>query len=119
MEEPDAYSLFARGRRLLAEGHAHQAALILERAAGIEPRKGSIREALARALFNSGQFERAREEFALVVEIDPSNDYGHFGLALCHARAGELDVARGHLKMAIAMRPEVEAYQEALQRLAR
>ncbi|MGH2811661.1 MAG: tetratricopeptide repeat protein [Actinomycetota bacterium] len=106
-----------KGQRLLADGHNHQAAIVLERAAQVEPRKSSIREAFARALFNSGQTDRAKEEFAMVVELDPSNDYGYFGLGLCHARQGELTVARGHLKLAVVMRPEVDAYRQALNRL--
>jgi Flp pilus assembly protein TadD len=118
MSDEDVYGLLVRGRELLASGHPHQAAIILQRARSAEPRKASIREALARALYNSGQTTRAKQEFAAAIDLDPSNDYAHFGLGLCEARSGDPSVAAGHLKIAVAMRPEVEAYQDALKRLA-
>jgi len=47
------------------------------------------------------------------VELEPTNDYAHFGLGLTLARVGERARARGHLKLAVAMRP-LDEYQEAL-----
>jgi Flp pilus assembly protein TadD len=117
MQSEDAYTLLVRGKKLLDDGYPHQAAVVLERATLSEPRKSSIREALARALFNSGQTDRAEEQFALVVDLDPSNDYGYFGLGLCHARKGNVAAARGQLKLAVAMRPDIASYREALDRL--
>ena len=114
MDQQDVYAMLLRGRDLLTRGHHHQAATVLERASLLEPEKTSIREDLARALYLSGQKARAGEEFARVVELDPSNDYAHFGLGLCLMRTGERDAARGHLRLATVMRPEVEAYRDAL-----
>lgn len=117
--EPEtAYDLFSRGVGLLSEGHPHQAAMLLGRAKLLEPDKGSIREALGRALFMAGRAHRARREFAKAVQIDPANDYARFGLALACERTGERTRAIGHLKLAIAMRPGVEHYERALSRLA-
>ena len=118
MDDDDVYGLMIRGQELLAGGHPHQAAMLLQRAKSAEPGKASIRETLARALYNSGQTRRAEEEFAAAVEIDPSNDYAHFGLGLCRAKTGDRSAAVGHLKIAVAMRPEVEVYRVALRRLA-
>jgi len=112
-----AYDLFSRGVRLLREGHPHQAALVLSRAKLLEPEKGSIREALGRALFMSGRAARARREFAKAVQIDPANDYAHYALALACERTGERGRALGHLKIALAMRPGVGDYERALDRL--
>lgn len=114
MNDHDAYELFKKGSSLLGDGFNHQAAVVLERAVRLEPAKTSIREALARALYNSGQTGRAGEEFAAVVEQDPSNDYAHFGLGLCQARSGHIRQALGHLKMAVVMRPDSEVYEKAL-----
>jgi Flp pilus assembly protein TadD len=111
-----AYNLFARGTEFLATGHPHQAAIVLERAAASEPDKGSIREALGRALFMSGRWDRARLQFAKAVDIDPVNHYAHFGLGLSCARTGERSRAIAHLKLAVAMEPR-EEYREALDRL--
>ena len=118
MSEPDTYELFNRGKHLMAEGHNHQAALILEKASAREPEKASIREAFARALFNSGQTSRAEDEFKKALELDPADHYSHFGLGLCQAKRGDIPSAIGHLKIAIAMRPDSEDYGDALRKLS-
>ncbi|MEW6477469.1 MAG: tetratricopeptide repeat protein [Actinomycetota bacterium] len=112
--EGEAYVRFQEGSRLLDSGNSHAAVVALERARELEPEKGSIREALARAYFRSQRVEAARVEFEKVLELDPVNDYAHFGLGLCLLRKGDRTGARGHLKMATIMRPDDEAYQEAL-----
>jgi len=114
-----AYDLVERARGFLNAGHPHQAAMLLARAKLIEPEKASIREALGRALYLSGRNARARREFAKAVQIDPVNDYAHYGLALSCARTGQRTRAIAHLKLAIAMRPAAEEYQQALARLDR
>jgi Flp pilus assembly protein TadD len=113
-----AYDLLERAREFLKTGHPHQAAMLLGEAKLIEPDKGSIREALGRALYLSGRAARARREFAKAVQIDPVNDYAHFGLALSCARTGQRTRAIAHLKLAIAMRPGAEEYRAALDRIA-
>ncbi|HEU5001745.1 MAG TPA: tetratricopeptide repeat protein [Actinomycetota bacterium] len=118
MDPHDVYTMLNRGRDLLGQGHAHQAATVLERATRLEPEKTSVRETFARALYQSGQKRRAREEFARVLELDPSNDYAYFGLGLCEAAVGNTTGAIGHLRLALAMRPESEDYRRALQALA-
>jgi tetratricopeptide (TPR) repeat protein len=115
--ESHPYELFRRGTELLAEDHAHQAVTVLERAYRLLPGKGSVCEALGRAYYQSGKPAAARAQFAEVLEIDPTNDYAHFGLALCLARGGERTRAIGHLRLAIAMRPGNPAYQRALSRV--
>jgi Flp pilus assembly protein TadD len=117
-ETESAYDLFSRGVGFLSDGHPHQAAMLLDRAKLLEPEKGSIREALGRALFMAGRALRARREFAKAVQIEPANDYAHFGLALACERTGQRSRAIGHLKLAIAMHPGIEHYERALARLA-
>ena len=92
--------------------------MLLGEAKLLEPEKGSIRETLGRALYLSGRTARARREFAKAVQIDPVNDYAHFGLALSCARTGQRTRAIAHLKLAIAMRPGSEDYRRALARIA-
>jgi Flp pilus assembly protein TadD len=111
------YDLLERAREFLRTGHPHQAAMLLSKAKLLEPEKGSIRETLGRALYLSGRTARARREFAKAVQIDPVNDYAHFGLALSCARTGQRARAIGHLKLAIAMRPGATEYREALARI--
>jgi Flp pilus assembly protein TadD len=92
--------------------------MLLSQAKLVEPDKGSIRETLGRALYLAGRNARARREFAKAVQLDPVNDYAHFGLALSCARSGQRTRAIAHLKLAIAMRPSAEEYREALARIA-
>ena len=113
------YDLMARAREFLKNGHPHQAAMLLTQAKILEPEKGSIRETLGRALYQSGRPARARREFAKCIQIDPVNDYAHFALGLSCARTGQRIRAIAHLKLAIAMRPGAREYQEALDRISR
>jgi Flp pilus assembly protein TadD len=115
----DAYELFRRGSDLLAAGRAHQAVIPLEWARDAAPRHGSVREALGRAYYGAGRTSSAKAEFSEALEIDPSNDYAHFGLGLCLARGGKRTRAVGHLRLAVAMRPEVDTYRQALDRIER
>jgi tetratricopeptide (TPR) repeat protein len=112
-DRSDAYTWFQEGLRLLASADVHAAAIALEQARAIEPEQGSIREALARAYFRCGRYPAAASEFDQAVQLDPVNDYAHFGLGLSLLRVGERDRARGHLKLAVAMRP-LDEYREAL-----
>jgi Flp pilus assembly protein TadD len=113
-----AYDAFQEGNRLLASQNPHAAVIVLERARDLEPDKGSVRETLARAYFRSGRFAQAGEEFERTVEIEPVNDYAHFGLGLCLMRRGDRVGARRHLKLAVAMRPDQPDYRAALERVA-
>jgi Flp pilus assembly protein TadD len=115
MHDYEAFIAFQEGSHLLATANHHAAATVLERARDLEPDQGSIREALARAYYSSGRFPAAQVEFARAVEIDPVNDYAHFGLGLCLLKAGDRAGARGHLRLAVAMRPQPE-YRAALER---
>ena len=116
-ERDSAYDLFRRGTQLLADDHPAAAAVLLERADRIEPGKASIVEALARAYFNNGDPEQAAERFRAIVEGNPLDHYGHFGLGLSYKRLGQRAEARRHLRMAVFLKPESEDYRRALQRL--
>lgn len=117
-DESEAYTLFSRGMALLADHHPGQAAMLLARAARLEPAKMSIREGLARAEFALGRFDQAAEHFRLMVETDPDNDYAQFCLGRCLVKLGKPAEARGHLRLARALNPASEVYREALEALA-
>jgi Flp pilus assembly protein TadD len=117
VHEYEAFIAFQEGSHLLATANPHAAATVLERARDLEPAKGSVREALARAYYASGRVADAEVEFTAALEIDPVNDYAHFGLGLCRLRAGDRTGARGHLRLAVAMRPHPE-YRRALDRVS-
>jgi Flp pilus assembly protein TadD len=91
--------------------------IALEQARALEPAKGSVREALARAYFRTGRFQAAEQEFAAALDIEPVNDYAQFGIGLCRLRAGDRTRARGHLRLATVMRPDNAAYRAALEQV--
>jgi tetratricopeptide (TPR) repeat protein len=118
-ERETAYGLFQRAQALQRKRHNAQAAVLLERADRLEPGKGSIVEALARAYYNSGQHERAAEAFRALLDIDPSSHYGHFGLGQSLKQLGQPAEGLVHLRLAVALAPDSTLYRSALARLAR
>jgi tetratricopeptide (TPR) repeat protein len=116
-ERESAYDLLQRGQALLDRRHYAQAAIVLGRADRLEPRKGSILEALGRAYFNSGQAESARATFEALVDIDPSSHYGHFALGQSLKRLGRRIEAGTHLRLAVALSPDTQLYRDGLARL--
>jgi tetratricopeptide (TPR) repeat protein len=112
-----AYEAFQEGSRLLASQNPHAATIALERARDLEPDQGSVREALGRAYYRTGRFAKAGEEFAVAVELDPVNDYAHYGLGLALLKQRDHLAARRHLKLAVAMRPDHADYRAALDKV--
>ena len=122
MEDPaadreSAYELLQRGQELLKKRHFPQAAIVLERAARLEPGKGSILEALGRAYYNSGQHDRSREVFSALLDVDPSAHYAHYALGQSLKQLGRPREARTHLRLAVALSPTSKLYAGALNRL--
>ena len=118
-EHESAYALLQRGQALITRRHHAQAAIVLERAAHIEPGKGSILEPLGRAYHHSGQYERARETFESLLEVDPSGHWAHFALATTLRKLDRPAEARTHLRLAVALNPRSDLYRQALARLDR
>ena len=116
-DHESAYELLQRGLALARRRHHAQAVIVLERASRLEPGKGSILEALGRALYNSRQHERAREAFEALLEVDPSSHYAHYALGQTLKQLGRPREARTHLRLAVALSPHSRLYQAALDRL--
>jgi len=116
-ERESAYELLQRGQALVKRRHHAQAAVVLQRAARLEPGKGSILEPLGRAYHHSGQFELARQTFEALVDVDPSSHWAHFALSESLRKLGRLAEARTHLKLAVALSPRSELYRNAMYRI--
>jgi len=116
-ERESAYALLQRGQELIQRRHHAQAAIVLERAAREEPGKGSILEPLGRAYHLSRQFDRARETFEQLLEVDPSAHWAHFALATTLRKLDRFAEARTHLRLAVALCPTSDMYRRALARL--
>ena len=117
MSESETYDLFQKGRAHLKRGMAAQATVSLEKAKRREPDKASIREALGLAYLRLHRYREAAAEFEHILEAAPANDYAHYCLGRCLTRLGEPGLAAGHYKMAHWLRPEVDYYREAVDRL--
>jgi tetratricopeptide (TPR) repeat protein len=116
-DRESAYGLLQRGQALLRSRDYAQAAIVLGRARLLEPRKGSILEALGRACYNSGQHELAREAFTALLDVDPSAHYAHYALGQSLKQLGFEREARTHLRLAVALAPASALYRGALARL--
>src|ERR1700754_4087860 len=112
--EGDPLAWYQRGMELLSRGSPAAAAQILQRAASVEPSSRSVREALARAQFDARRYTEAADNFRLIVEASPTDDYAHFGLGLSLARSGDPASAAEYLALAAAMRPDHKHYTDAL-----
>ena len=110
----DVHAWYRRGMELLGRGSPAAAAQVLQRASTAEPGSRSVREALARAQFDAGRYAEAADNFRVIVEASPSDDYANFGLGLALARTGNPAAAAEYLALAAAMRPEAAHYTEAL-----
>jgi Flp pilus assembly protein TadD len=110
----DVHAWYRQGMDLLGRGSAAAAAQVLQRASMAEPGSRSVREALARAQFDAGRYADAADNFRMIVEASPSDDYAHFGLGLSLARIGDPAAAAEYLALAAAMRPDAAHYTEAL-----
>lgn len=112
----EVYDWYQRGLGLLGAGDAAAAAEVLSHAADAEPSARSVREALARALYDAGRYDEARTAFRDLVAADPADDYALFGYGLAAGRLGEHREAVEQLALAAAMRPEINHYGRALRR---
>jgi Flp pilus assembly protein TadD len=110
----EVHGWYTRGLELLGKGSPGAAAQLLARAANAVPHERSVREALARAQFDTGRYAEAADNFRYIVEASPSDDYAHFGLGLALARSGNHKAAAEYLALAAAMRPDRKHYTDAL-----
>jgi Flp pilus assembly protein TadD len=113
----DVHAWYTTGLELLGKGSPAAAAQVLQRAADAEPSSRSVREALARAQFDTGQYAAAADNFRVIVEASPADDYAHFGLGLALARSGDHQSAAEYLALAAAMRPDRKPYTDALRQV--
>ena len=115
--ETDVHAWYTTGMELLGKGSPAAAAQVLQRAAQAEPYSSSVREALARAQFDTGRYAEAADNFRVIVEASPSDDYANFGLGLALSRTGDHDGAAEYLALAAAMRPDRKPYTDALRQV--
>lgn len=112
------YLDYRRGLELLEDGDFAAARGHLERAAQDAPDKASVREALGRTYFRLQNYAGAVQEFEVVVEIQPVNDFAQFCLGRALSKTGDVERARHHLALAANLRPDRSDYRTYRERLA-
>ena len=110
----DAYDWYLRGLELLDSGDAAAAVQVLGHTVSTAPDSRMAREALARAEFDMGLYDDARDNFSWIISVNPADDYAQFGLGLALTKLGDLAGAVEHLALAAAMRPDIAYYSTAL-----
>ncbi len=113
----ETYHLFQKGRRQLADGMPAQATVSLEKAKRREPHKASIREALGIAYFRLQRYAEAEAEFRALLEISPTDDYGHYALGRALDKLGRRNEAQTQYKLARALKPTSKQYQARVREL--
>ena len=113
----DTYDLFQQGRAHLREGMPAQATVSLEKAKKREPDKASIREALGIAYFRLQRWDEAETEFRALLELSPTEDYGHYALGRVLEKQGREAEANGHYKLASSMQPWSKRYAARIREL--
>jgi len=106
----EAYDLYQEGRRRLRRGMSAQATVPLEKAKRLEPAKASIREALGIAYFRIRRFAEAEAEFRVLLELSPTDDYGHYALGRALEQQGREAEAKTHYRLAHSLDPASPRY---------
>jgi Flp pilus assembly protein TadD len=101
----ETYDLFQLGRKHLRSGMAAQATVSLEKAKRREPTSRSIREALGIAYFRLGRWKEAEDEFRVLVELAPADEFAHYALGRTLLNQGRRREATPHIKLARSLRP--------------
>jgi len=96
-------------------GRPDRAAELLVSAVTHEPSFGCLREALARAQFDAGQYLAARTTFTAMVALDPHDHYATFGLGLVATALGVPVAATCHFERAVELSPDEPRYAVALE----
>jgi Flp pilus assembly protein TadD len=110
----DAYQLYRQGLDALAAGNADEAIAPLERAKRLEPESNSVHEALGKTYLKLGFFDRAIDEFQVIVDRDPVDAYAHYCLGRAHDRLGDVVEARHHYSLATRFDPDRRIYRNTL-----
>jgi tetratricopeptide (TPR) repeat protein len=96
-------------------GRPDLAAELLVSAVTLEPSFGCLREALARAQFDAGQYLAARTTFTAMVALDARDHYALFGLGLVQTRLGVPAAAARQFERAAELCPDEPRYAVALE----
>lgn len=111
--DPGSLSFFPLAEFYRGHGQRDAALRLCLRGLERNPEHVGAHGLLARLYLESGDREKAFDEWGIVLRLDPENFEAHRGLGFCHLERGELARAREHLGRARAARPEDPLVREA------
>lgn len=96
--------IFLLARASMTQNYFEDAIPLLESGLKIAPQRADLRAALGESYFMSGKAEKAIEEFATLIEVDPSaRSYAFMGLSYRHL--GRFDEARKYFEAGLKLDP--------------
>ncbi|GBD33542.1 MAG: hypothetical protein KatS3mg081_0678 [Gemmatimonadales bacterium] len=115
--DPQSLAFLRLGEVLRAQGQLEAAARVVVGGLGHHPYLPDAHDLYARILVDQGEFERAEEEWGMVLAIDPRHAGAHKGLGFLAYKRGDLDAALDHLELALAADPTDQRVVNALRRV--
>ncbi len=116
---PESLEFLRLGELLRAQGRLDAAARVVVGGLGHHPYLPDAHDLYARILVDQGEFERAEEEWGVVLAIDPRHAGAHKGLGFLAYKRGDLEAALDHLELALSVDPTDQRVVAALRRVRR
>jgi predicted regulator of Ras-like GTPase activity (Roadblock/LC7/MglB family) len=112
--DPSSLVFLELGETLRRVGQLDAASRVLVNGLEQHPELVEGRDLYARVLVDSGEYARAAQVWATVLELDSRHLGAHKGLGFLSFRSGDLDSAMEHLELALAADPTDESVVRAL-----
>lgn len=115
--DPSSLAFLQLGELLRTRGQLDAAAKVV--LAGLEhhPYLPEAHDLYAKILVDAGDFDRAEEEWGMVLTLAPRHAGAHKGLGFLAYRRGDLDAALDHLELALSADPTDQQVINALRRV--
>ena len=108
----DAYSFLRAGIANERTGNYRLAVVAYERGLAVAPQNVELLNALGFALFQQGRSKEAVVALEKAVVLDPQHWKSHNNLALAAIDIGELELAEGHYRDSLAIKPQPAIYND-------
>jgi tetratricopeptide (TPR) repeat protein len=112
--DPAAPAFLSLARAYRKQGRRDAALRICLRALEHQPTHVEGHALLALLYLETGELEKASDEWATVLRLDPDNFDAHRGLGFVYLERGDYEAARRHLESAARVRPGDPAVRDAL-----
>lgn len=119
LQPDDAEANYSMGMLYAQQGQPEQAANYLQRAAALRPGYPEALNNLGVLYVRTGDYARAEEQFKTCIRLTPSFDQSYLNLAQLYAIRNQKQEAVQVVKQLLALQPQNQAAQRALEMLSR